>query len=169
MLVNGQVTALTVSRQNNAFKISGADLSLTLKVFDENGAVVPLDPDGNINGNQGDSLDVDLSGARPGVDISVWIFSTPVRIGGGTISDGGGFSSRFAIPDDVESGKHRVVVNTVSYTGSESTLSVGFLMGSDGDGTSPIGVIIFTTLGIAAAAALIIPATRRRRRRLESA
>lgn len=154
---------------NNSYKISSADIGVTLQVVNRNGEVVPLDADGNIIGTDGDVVVVDVSGARPNDDINVWMFSTPIQIGQGEISDDGKFSGRFEIPSDIESGSHRLVLKTTGYTGSESTISVGFIIGSGNDGSSAISVIIFTTLGVAVALALIIPATRRRRKRMAAA
>lgn len=130
------------------------------------GEVVPLDADGNINGADGDVVVVDVTGARPNDDINVWLFSTPIQIGQGKISADGKFSGRFAIPSEVEGGSHRLVLKTVSFTGSESTVSVGFIIGSGNDGNSAISAIIFGILGVAVTFALIIPARRRRRKKM---
>lgn len=165
MLVNGKATSLDITRVNNSYKITSADLGVTLQVVNTDGEVVPLDADGNINGADGDIVVVDVTGARPSDDINIWMFSTPIQIGQGKISEDGNFSGRFAVPDSVESGSHRLVLKTVSYTGSESTVSVGFIVGSGNDGNSAISAIIFGILGVAVTFALIIPATRRRRRK----
>ncbi|MEN9553620.1 MAG: hypothetical protein RLY24_1215, partial [Actinomycetota bacterium] len=133
------------------------------------GNIVPLDADGNIRGSQGELVSVSLSGARPGETLNVWLFSTPVLIGQEKITEGGDFSGRFRIPENVEDGAHRLVLKLVSYTGTESTVSIGLLVGSEKSGNSTISTIIFATLGLAVAFALIIPATRRRRRRLQAA
>ncbi len=167
--MNGVATALSITRVNNSYKISGSDIAVTLQVLNSKGEVVPLDNDGNINGSEGDSVVVDVSGARPDETVNVWMFSTPIQIGSGKVSADGVFAGKFAIPNDVDSGSHRLVLKTVSYTGSESTVSVGFIVGSGNEGNSAISTIIFTTLGVAIAFALIIPATRRRRRRLQAA
>jgi hypothetical protein len=142
---------------------------MTLQVVDKDGNVVPLDSDGNINGSEGDSVSVSVTGARPGEDLAVWLLSTPTQLGVGTVNGDGEFSGKFAIEGDIESGSHRLVLKTTSYTGSESTISVGFIIGAGNDGSSAISVIIFTTLGVAIALALIIPATRRRRKRMAAA
>jgi hypothetical protein len=149
--------------------VTGGDLGVTLQVLDKDGNVVSLDSDGNINGSEGDSVSVNVTGARPGEDVAVWMFSTPLQLGVGTINGDGEFSGKFAIEGDIQGGSHRLVLKTTSYTGSESTISVGFIIGAGNDGTSAISVIIFTTLGVAVALALIIPATRRRRKRMAAA
>lgn len=162
--MNGVATSLEITRENNSYKISTADLDVTLQVVKSDGEVVPLDADGNINGTDGDVIVVDVTGAQPNDDINVWMFSTPIQIGQGEISDDGKFSGRFEIPSEINGGSHRLVLKTVSYTGNETTVSVGFVVGSGNDGNSAISVIIFGILGVAVAFALIIPATRRRRR-----
>jgi hypothetical protein len=93
------------------------------------------------------------------------MFSTPIQIGQGSISEDGTFTGRFEIPSDIDSGRHRLVLKTVSFTGSESTVTIGFIVGSGNDGNSAISAIIFGILGVAVTFALIIPATRRRRRK----
>ena len=150
---------------NNSYKITSADIGVTLQVVDADGEVVPLDADGNINGADGDIVVVDVTGARPKDDINVWMFSTPIQIGQGEISDDGKFSGRFELPGEIENGSHRLVLKTVGYTGSEATLSIGFVVGDGNDGGSAISAIIFGILGVAVTFALIIPATRRRRRK----
>ena len=162
--MNGVATSLEITRENNSYKISTADLDVTLQVVKSNGEVVSLDADGNINGADGDVIVVDVTGARPEDDINVWMFSTPIQIGQGEISDDGKFSGRFEIPSEINGGSHRLVLKTVSYTGNETTVSVGFIVGAGNDGNSTISTIIFGILGVAVAFALIIPATRRRRR-----
>lgn len=163
--MNGKATSLDITRVNNSYKISTAGLGVTLQVVTDDGEVVPLDADGNINGADGDVVVVNVTGAQPNYDIKVWMFSTPIQIGQGKISDDGKYSGRFEIPDEVDGGSHRLVLKTVSYTGAESTVSVGFIVGSGNDGNSAISAIIFGILGVAVTFALVIPATRRRRRK----
>jgi hypothetical protein len=165
--VNGQATALTVARVNNSYKITGSELDMTLQVEDESGNIVPLDADGNIRGSEGELVAVQLSGARPNEAINIWLFSTPIQIGQAKISSSGDFSGKFSIPGDVDDGAHRLVLKLVSYTGTESTVSIGFFVGQEDSGNSTISAIIFATLGLAVAFALIIPARRRRRRQLQ--
>lgn len=169
MLVNGEATPLTIARENNSYRISGAEISILIQVQRVNGDVVPLDSQGYINGQSTDKILLELSGAKPGEEMTLWMFSTPIQIGRELVGDYGKVSGTFDVPDGLESGPHRIVVNAVSYTGTESTVSIGFLLDGASNGSSPISIIIYTTLGVAVAFALVIPATRRRRRRLESA
>jgi len=169
MLVNGEATPLTIARVNNSYKITSAELGLVLQIVSGDGSVVPLDADGNINAEEGDLVDVQVSGARPDDDINIWMFSTPIQIGQGSVSEDGTFTGRFGIPSDVDNGRHRLVLKTVSFTGSESTVTIGFIVGSGNNGNSAISAIIYATLGIAVFVALAIPARRRRRKKLATA
>jgi hypothetical protein len=167
VMVNGVATTMSITRVSNSYRISGAGIGMTLQVLNSDGEIVPLDKEGNITASDGDSVLVDVTGALPDASINVWMFSSPIQIGSGDISQDGDFTGKFALPNDIDGGAHRLVLKTVSYSGSDSTVSVGFLVGSSDNGNVSIGTIIFTTLGLAIAFALIIPATRRRRRKVQ--
>jgi hypothetical protein len=167
VMVNGVATTMSITRFSNSYRISGSGIGMTLQVLDSDGEVVPLDSEGNITGSDGDSVVVEVTGALPDASLNVWMFSTPIQIGSGDISQDGDFTGKFALPKNIVGGSHRLVLNTLSYSGSDSTVSVGFIVRSSDNGNVSIGTIIFTTLGLAIAFALIIPATRRRRRKVQ--
>ena len=162
-LIAGKKVAMRVVRNNNSLEITSASIQMRLQIIDELGAIVPLDTDGYAVLSQDSRVKYSISGAEPGAELEVWLFSEPAKLGSVIVRDDGKVSGMLPIVAEVPAGDHRLVFKTRTATGDDATVSVGVIVGEIGGGVS-IGSIIFGTLIAAVLAGLVIPATRRRRK-----
>jgi hypothetical protein len=83
--VGGEPVESTVTRSNDQLVIAAGDMSATISGVTADGAVAPLDNDGNIRLSEGDQIQVEASGFAPNSDVEVWLFSTPTLLGTVTV------------------------------------------------------------------------------------
>jgi len=163
ILVGGEPVESTLSRSNDQLVVSAGDLSATISAITADGAVAPLDSEGNIRLSEGDQIQVEASGFAPNSDVEVWLFSTPTLLGTVTVNSEGTASAVFPLPRGAESGNHRVALNGKNVAGDDASFAVGIVIGSNSGGVSTTGkVLIAIPIALAVLFALVIPARRRR-------
>jgi len=64
-------------------------------------------------------------GFLPGSTATVWIMSTPVRLGTATVGQDGTFTSNFTIPVDLAAGAHTIQLQGLDYNGESRALAAG--------------------------------------------
>jgi hypothetical protein len=164
ILVDGEAVESTVARRNDQLVIAAGDMSATISGVTADGAVSPLDNDGNIRLSDGDQIQVEASGFAPNSDVEVWLFSTPTLLGTVTVNSEGAASAKFALPAGAENGNHRVALNGKNVAGEDASFAVGIVIGSSSGGVSTAGkVLIAIPIALAVLFALVIPARRRRK------
>ena len=162
-LINGQEVELSITRIANKVVISSSALKLQFGVVSTDGAIVPLDADGNVVVDEGAQIEYAVSGAKPGALLDIWLFSEPFKLGSVVVGDDGTVSGLMPVSANVAAGAHRLVVKTETASGDEATYSLGVMSGS-ASARITVSRIIFGILLAAVVVGLIIPATRRRRR-----
>lgn len=168
-VVAGQSVELQVARENNALIITGAGIEATIYGVSSTGERIELDSDGNLRLNSGDKISLEATGFKPGDEVETWMFSTPRQLGTITVDDFGRLSGSFPVPNEVESGNHRLVLKSANSTGEDFVIGVGIAVGSLSTGSMTTRLLIAIPLALAGIAGLIIPTTIRRRRRTASA
>lgn len=164
ILVGGEPVESTVTRSNDQLVISAGDMAATISGITADGAVAPLDNDGNIRLSEGDQIQVEASGFAPNSDVEVWLFSTPTLLGKVTVNAQGTATATFPLPRGAESGNHRVALNGKNSDGDDASFAVGIVIGSSSGGVSTAGkVLISVPIALAVLFALVIPARRRRK------
>ena len=164
ILVGGEPVESTVTRSNDQLVISAGDMAATISGITADGAVAPLDNDGNIRLSEGDQIQVEASGFAPNSDVEVWLFSTPTLLGTVTVNAQGTATATFPLPRGAESGNHRVALNGKNSAGDDASFAVGIVIGSSSGGVSTAGkVLISIPIAAAVLFALVIPARRRRK------
>jgi hypothetical protein len=164
ILVGGEPVESTVTRSNDQLVIAAGDMSATISGVTADGAVAPLDNDGNIRLSEGDQIQVEASGFAPNSDVEVWLFSTPTLLGTVTVNAQGAASAQFPLPRGAESGNHRVALNGKNVAGEDASFAVGIVIGSSTGGVSTTGkILIAIPIALAVLFALVIPARRRRK------
>lgn len=162
--MRGEPVESSLSRSNDQLVISAGDLSATISGVTADGAVAPLDSEGNIRLSEGDQIQVEASGFAPKSDVEVWLFSTPILLGTVTVNAEGTASAVFPLPRGAESGNHRVALNGKNVAGDDASFAVGIVIGSSSGGVSTTGkVLIAIPIALAVLVALVIPARRRRK------
>ena len=168
-LVDGESVAASVSRNENRVTASVAGIAATISGLTVEDEVVTLDSDGNLRLETDDQLVVDASGYVPGQDVSVWMYSTPTRLGVATADASGNLSETFDLPAGIDSGDHRVVLDGANENGQPVIISLGIAVGSIDSSSMASRLLIIIPVVLAIFAGLFIPAAARRRRREEPA
>lgn len=163
LTVGGEAIDATITRSNDQLVVSAGEMTATVSGRTADGSIAPLDADGNIHLNDGDSIALDAEGFGPESEVEVWLFSTPTRLGVAKVGTDGTISASFPLPAGVSSGHHRIVLSGVNSARDKSVFAVGIVFGKQG-GVGTVGkVLIVTPLVAAIMAALVLPARRRRK------
>jgi alpha-tubulin suppressor-like RCC1 family protein len=164
-LVDGKSVAVTVLRSENRVTARVAGVSATISGLTIEDEVVSLDSDGNLRLVTEDQLVVDASGYMAGQEVSVWVYSTPSRLGVVTADASGNLSGIFDLPTGIDSGDHRVVLDGTNENGQPVIISVGIAVGNIDSSSLASRLLIIIPVLLAIFAGLFIPAVSRRRKR----
>lgn len=163
VLVGGRVVSVQVSRNNNEVSVVAGSISARIWVIRANGDKVPLNADGRLRPESGDSVVVSVDGFSAKSDVEVRLYSDPILLGRSQVDDRGTLAASYSIPDGVESGNHRIVLAGESNDESV-TFALAITIGETGEGVG-IAEWILVPLLVAIVAAMVIPVALRRRRR----
>jgi hypothetical protein len=165
VLVDGVESSATITRSDNTLNVVGGGVVATVSGVSPEGERISLDADGNLRLSDGDQIVVDASGFVSGEEIAVWMFSTPTQLGSITADVTGKISGRFALPANIESGDHRLVLEGVNSDGSPIILGLGIAVGEIESSSTVARLLIAIPVAFAVIFGLVIPTTLRRRRR----
>jgi hypothetical protein len=164
-LVNGEAVSVSLSRSGNRITVDAAGVSAIFSGLTPDGKVVSLDEDGNLRLNQDDKIVVDAKGYGAGENVEVWMYSTPTRLGTVEASASGAISAAFDLPNSLESGDHRIVLDGQNGDGQAVILGLGIVVGAVDSASLVSRLLIAIPLALAGFAAIFIPAVTRRRKR----
>jgi hypothetical protein len=163
-LVDGEEVDTTLTRSNNALVVSGAGVEATVYGMSPEGARIDLDEDGLLRLNTQDQVVVEADGFEAGNVVDVWMYSSPTRLGQLTVDAQGAIQGSFLLPESLESGDHRVVLDGQNNRGQDVVLGIGVSVGDVEQSSLWSRLLIIVPVSFAILAALIIPTTLRRRR-----
>jgi hypothetical protein len=163
--VGGVATKVDVTRENNQLVIKSGSLQAVLSGLDDKGATRALDDEGNLRLAGGDVVQINVGGFKPGSDVDVWLFSTPKHLGTSVVGANGQVSGSFTIPDDVESGAHRIAVSAKLPNGKSATFTLGVAVGEIEKSSALTRILSAIPIALAIFAGFILPNQVRRRRR----
>lgn len=167
LLVNGEEVRTTVTREDNDIIVSAGSLKARLWAVSASGGKIPLDTNGRLNMEQGDSVSVEITGFTPGTDVEARMYSDPVLLGRTKVDPQGELSGSYEIPANTPGGEHRIVLLGDS-DGLSVTLALDFVLGGKSDGLGIIAWLVSVPLGLAVVVGLLLPVAIRRRRNDES-
>jgi hypothetical protein len=163
-LVDGEEVETTLTRSNNALVVSGAGIEASVYGMSPEGARIDLDEDGLLRLDTQDQVVVEAEGYEAGNVVDVWMYSTPTRLGQLTVDAAGLIQGSFLLPESLETGDHRVVLDGQNSRGQEVILGIGVSVGEVEQSSLLSRLLIIVPVSLAILAALIIPTTLRRRR-----
>jgi len=164
-LVDGKPAAVSVLRSENRVTASVAGIAATISGLTIEDEVVSLDSDGNLRLDEEDQLVVDASGYVAGQEVSVWMYSSPSRLGVVTADASGNITGTFDIPAGIDSGDHRVVLDGANENGQPVIISLGIAVGNIDSSSLMSRLLIIIPVLLAIFVGLFIPAVSRRRKR----
>jgi uncharacterized repeat protein (TIGR02059 family) len=167
LVVNGQRIEATITRENNQLVIAAGVLRARISAVQREGGRAPLDSQGRIRMDQGDSIEIEVTGFGTESQVEVRMYSDPVLLGRSTVSALGSLAASYEVPESVDDGRHTVVLLGESQQSEELTFALAVFIGAESTGPSTLALLVGIPLGLAVIAALIIPAIIRRRRKDE--
>ncbi len=162
--VGGKVMPQTVTRSNNQLQIQSGSLSATLSRTDENGATAPLDSDGNLRLVSGDIMKISIGGFKPNSEVTMWFFSTPIKLGTAKVKADGTVSTTVRVPNGIEDGQHRIAVVAQLTNGKSATFTLGVVVGKLKSTSTTTRVLIVIPIILAVFAGMVLPNRLRRKR-----
>ena len=163
--IDGVTTKVELSRENNQLVVKSGPLSAALSGLDGNGETRALDDDGNLRLAGGDVVKLNMGGFKPDSVVNVWLFSTPQRLGEAKVDSAGKMSASFTIPEDVETGPHRVAITALLPNGKSATFTLGIVVGGPTETSTLAQVLLAIPIAIAVGIGFIVPNQLRRRRK----
>ena len=123
-LINGVSTPVTVAAApgGNAVVVSAGGVSVEVGGTGTDGKPLPLAPDGSLIVAQSGGVSMGGAGFSPNSTVSLFLYSTPTKLGELPVSTSGSYSGSALIPAGIEAGSH--TIQAVGYTPSGQTLAL---------------------------------------------
>lgn len=163
VLIDGKVMEGVVSRENNRLTITAGPLVVRIWAIAADGTQLPLDADGRLRVEAGDSVTVDANGFSFSTRVEVRLYSDPVLLGRTDVDTKGLLSASYEIPEGIPSGNHNVVL-VGERDGKPVTMALSVALGQESKSNALTAVLV-GVLVTAAMTALTLPAFLRRRRK----
>ena len=113
----------------------------------------------------GDILKVSIGGFKPSSNVTVWFFSTPIKLGTAKVSADGTVTTSLRVPKNIEDGPHRVAVVAELTSGKSATFTLGVIVGKLKTTSALTRTLIVIPIVFAVMFGLIIPDRVRRKRK----
>ena len=164
-LVGGVEIETRVTRENNELRVIAGSVSARIWATAKAGGKVPLDADGRLRLQVGDSVTVDVIGLDAATPVEVRLYSDPVLLGRTNVDASGTLGAAYEIPESVSDGNHTVVMVGTS-NDDEVTLGLSIAVGDESAGIK--FWVIAAPIGLAVLFAVILPVALRRRKKVSS-
>jgi len=162
---DGQTVETAITRSENQITATAGDISTSVFGLASDGKRVSLNAEGNLVVNEGDKLVVSSSGFAPGADVTVWLYSTPTKLGVLIAGTDGKVSGTFELPSGLDVGNHRIVISGVNPNGAKVLVGIGLSYGTISSGSSVTRALIAIPIALAVLFGLFLPAVTRRRKK----
>ena len=162
--IAGKTVKQTLTRKDNQLQIQSGSLSATLSKTNANGVTAPLDNDGNLRLVSGDIMKINLGGFKPNSNVTIWFFSTPIKLGTAKVKPDGTVSAVVRVPNEIDDGPHRVAVVAEMTNGKPATFTLGVVVGKLKTTSTLTRILIVIPLVMAVLLGILLPNRLRRRR-----
>ncbi|MGA1037844.1 MAG: beta strand repeat-containing protein [Ilumatobacteraceae bacterium] len=152
----------SIDADNNTITVTAGGTTITLSP-EENGQ---LAANGRLILTHPSRVRVTATGMLPNASATIWIKSTPQRLGSSTVSLTGTLDTTYTIPSNIDPGNHTIQIDTADPQGRPLSIAVGLSIST---GTLPVtganssDVLAWLTLVIALGGLLVLTTGSRRR------
>ena len=160
-LVGGESVTASITRSDNQLVVTAGPIAVKFRATAAAGGQIPLDQEGRLRLNVGDSVNVEAKGFDVDSFVEVRLYSDPVLLGRSRVNQSGSLIGSYEIPVTAPTGDHTVVL-VGKNEGKSATFSLSIAVGEKEDGLNPL-IIIFP-IGLAILGALVLPVALKRRR-----
>jgi hypothetical protein len=125
-LVRGQVVAVKTSQDNGQLVMKlPNDVEIRVGTKSPDGQSAQVGPDGILRVFRKSKVAIELGGFVPGTTFTIFMFSTPVELGRGTIGADGNVAQFVVLPEGAAVGSHTLQLNAVGPGGELVSVSMG--------------------------------------------
>jgi hypothetical protein len=167
LLIDGKRVEAVVTRDNNQLIITAGAIRARISAVKREGGRAPLDSEGRLRMNIGDSIEIEIFGFASESEVEVRMYSDPVLLGRTGVGANGTLLASYEVPDSVDNGQHTVALFGQSSLGEELTFALAVSIGDESSGPSFLALLVAIPLGAAVVVGLVLPAVLRRRRKEE--
>lgn len=167
LIIDGRRIEAVITREDNQLLITAGDLRARISAVKREGGRAPLDDQGRIRIDQGDLIEVEVTGFASDSQVEVRMYSDPVLLGRSKVSIIGNLLASYTVPESVDDGRHTVLLLGESREGDEQMFALAVFVGEESSGPPVLAYVVGIPLGLAVLGALIIPPIIRRRREEE--
>lgn len=139
-------------------------MNISLSTRDKNGNLIQLDAEGNLRLELPSQLVIEAEGFLSENKVVVWLFSTPIHIGSLKSSKNGVIAASLKIPESIEEGNHRVVLESRNTANEKMEISIGVVAGAVADGPPVTFLLLGIVLSLSVLLGGLLPVAIRRRR-----
>jgi hypothetical protein len=165
LLIDGKVIEGVITREDNRLTVTAGPLVVRIWAIAADGGKLPLDADGRLRVQAGDSVTVDATGFSANTRVEVRLYSDPVLLGLTDVDTNGVMDASYEIPEGIPSGNHNVVL-IGERNGDSVTMALSVTLGEESN-SNALTMALLGILIIAGVTALMLPAFLRRRRKDE--
>jgi hypothetical protein len=108
--------------------VNTAPVEVILETTTVTGENIPASDDGILRAVKGQTITVAGDGLNPGSTYSVWLFSTPTKLGEGKVGADSSFEKVFFIPDELKTGEHTLQINGMNADKKVVSLTTGVIV-----------------------------------------
>jgi hypothetical protein len=162
LLIDGKVIEGVITREDNRLTVTAGPLVVRIWAIAADGGKLPLDADGRLRVQAGDSVTVDATGFSANTRVEVRLYSDPVLLGLTDVDTNGVMDASYEIPEGIPSGNHNVVL-IGERNGDSVTMALSVTLGEESN-SNALTMALLGILIIAGVTALTLPAFLRRRR-----
>jgi hypothetical protein len=167
LLIDGKRVEAAITRDNNQLIVTAGAIRARISAVKREGGRVPLDSDGRLRMNTGDSIEIEVFGFASKSEVEVRMYSNPVLLGRTGVGADGTLLASYEVPETVDNGRHTVVLLGQSSRGEDLTFALAVAIGDESSGPSLFVLLVLIPLGLAVLVGLVLPAVLRRRRKDE--
>lgn len=159
--VGGVPVQASITRQDNQLAVTAGPITARFRALAATGGQIPLDEEGRIRLNGGDSVTVEAQGFDPRSQVEVRLYSDPTLLGRSVVDSAGSLLASYEIPENTPAGDHTVVM-IGTHNDEQVTFSLSIAIGKESESLNPLVIVL--PLGLAIAGGLLLPVALRRRR-----
>ena len=167
LLIDGKRVEAAITRDNNQLIVTAGAIRARISAVKREGGRAPLDSDGRLRMNTGDSIEIEVFGFASKSEVEVRMYSNPVLLGRTGVGADGTLLASYEVPETVDNGRHTVVLLGQSSRGEDLTFALAVAIGDESSGPSLFVLLVLIPLGLAVLVGLVLPAVLRRRRKDE--
>ncbi len=160
-LVGGVPVQASIARQNNQLAVTAGPITARFRAVAAAGGQIPLDEEGRLRLNGGDSVAIEAEGFDANSQIEVRLYSDPTLLGRSAVDETGSLLASYEIPGNTVASNHTVVL-IGTHNDEQVTFSLSIAIGNEDASLNPIVIVL--PIGLAIVGGLLLPMALRRRR-----